>query len=118
MTTNRQVKGLAVDIMCAEPDELRFCRKLSADVNQGTMSLVRVMVLGRQVYPRAEAVLGVADVLLRCEFRIRDASVEATDNDIRRLFERLSRYVLVDAHTIDHAGGVITRVEVPVPAHA
>lgn len=112
----RNAKAVVIEIVCGEPDELRFCRKLSAAANHGPMSLSRVMVTGRQVYPLHEDVYGGAPALMRCEFRIRDVSGVVTVDMVRDLMVRLTGYEIVDAHLADHLGSVMERVGVPVVA--
>lgn len=104
------IKGLLIDVVCTEPDDLRFSRKLSAEVNQSPLYLARVMVTGRQIYPFHEAILGHADVLLRCEFRIRDGGAMVSQLHIADLLRRLASHELVDAFVIDANGAVIERI--------
>lgn len=101
-------------ILCTEPDDLRFCRRLSADVNHGPLYLARAMVTGRQVYPYHDAVLGNADMLLRCEFRSRDVSATVTDRQVTELLGRLTTYQVIDAHFVDQDGSVLDRAKLPV----
>lgn len=112
----RHVKGVVVDLVSTESDESRFCGKLSADVNQGPLFLSRVMVLGKQIYPRLETVLGGADIMVRAELRIRDASGDVSARELHDVFQRLMSYEVVDAHTIDEHGAIIERIEVRTPA--
>lgn len=111
---SNEAKGVVLSIVCAESDELRFCRRISADVNQSPLSLTRVMVMGRQVYPTHDSVLGNPDTLMRCEFRVRNVSAVIADAHIRDLFGRLERYEVVEAHTIDTSGAVLDRVPIPM----
>ena len=81
--------GVVMSIVCTEPDELRFCRRLSADVNQGPLFLASVLVTGRQVYPFHDPLLGNPDSLMRCEFRLRDVSAVISHQHIQDLCKRL-----------------------------
>lgn len=107
-------QGVVMTIVCTEPDGLRFCRKMSAVVNPSSLYLSRVMVTGRQIYPFHDAVLGSADVMLRCEFRLRDANAIIARRHVDDLLERLRHLEVIDAHTVDGAGSTIERVGLPV----
>ena len=109
-----EAKGVVLGIVCNESDALRFCRRMSADVNQGLLSLTRIMVTGRQIYPTHDSILGNPDTLMRCEFRVRNVSAVIADDHLRDLFRRLEGYEVIEAHTIDHGGVVLDRVSVPM----
>jgi hypothetical protein len=76
------------------------------------------MVMGRQVYPLHDAVLGTPDTLLRCEFRIRDSSSSISDPHIHDLLQRLGTYEVIEAHTFDNGGSILDRVAVSVSVGA
>lgn len=109
-----RAKGVVMSVVCTEPDHQRFCRRISAVVNQSQMYLSRVMVMGRQVYPVHDAVLGNPDTLLRCEFRIRDSTSSISDAHVHDLLQRLETYEVIEAHTFDHGGSTLDRIAVPV----
>lgn len=103
--------GIVATIVGAGTDEQRFCRRLSADVNQSQMHLASVYVMGRQVYPSHIAVLGEPDMLFRCEFRLRNNANELTCQQATDLFARLSGHHIVDAYYVDQEGLQMGRVE-------
>ncbi|MFM8855819.1 MAG: hypothetical protein ACKOI2_01165 [Actinomycetota bacterium] len=103
-----------MSIVCTEPDHQRFCRRISAVVNQSQVYLSRVMVMGRQVYPTHDAVLGNPDTLLRSEFRIRDSSSSISDAHIQDLLQRLESLEVIEAHTFNHRGSTLDRIAVPL----
>lgn len=109
-----EARGVVLGVVCNESDALRFGRRMSADVNQSPLSLTRVMVMGRQVYPTHDSVLGNPDTLMRCEFRVRNVSAVIANEHIRDLFRRLEGYEVIEAHTIDSGGVVLDRVSVPM----
>lgn len=82
-------RGLVMTVLCTESDALRFCRRMSADVNQGPLHLARAMITGHQVYPFHDSVLGSPDVLVRCEFRPRNVSAMLSDHHVEDLLRRL-----------------------------
>ena len=104
-------RGIVATIAGTGTDEQRFCRRLSADVNQSQMHLASVYVTGRQVYPTHIAVLGEPDMLLRCEFRLRDGASELTCHHVADLLARLKDYHLVELHYVDGNGLQLGRVE-------
>ena len=103
--------GIVATIAGTGTDEQRFCRRLSADVNQSQMHLASVYVTGRQVYPSHMAVLGEPDMLLRCEFRLRNGSSELACQHAADLLARLKGYHLVELHYVDQDGLQIGQVE-------
>lgn len=109
-----QAKSVVVSIVCSAPDHVRFCRRMSADVNHSQLYLSRVMVTGRQVYPIHDAVLGNPDVLMRCEFGPRDVSSVISESHIRDVLARLSKYEVIEVHTVDRSGSVIERLGTPL----
>ena len=104
-------KGIVVNIVGSGTDEQRFCRRLSADVNQGQLHLAQVFVTGRQVYPSHIAVLGEPDMLFRCEFRLRNGVSTVTCEHISDLLSRLRSYHIVEAHLVDENGLLTDHVE-------
>lgn len=108
----KEPKGIVASIIGAGTDEQRFCRRLSADVNQGQLHLARVFVTGRQVYPSHIAVLGEPDMLFRCEFRVRNSASTLTCEQVADLMDRLKGYEIVDTFLVDEDGLQIGRFDV------
>lgn len=96
--------GMIVSIMCAEDDLQRFSRRLASMVNPSPMHLTQVIATGSQVYPfNQRSVRGTA-ALLQCEFRMRNSGTSITEDDARKLLDRISSCQVLDSYLVDDLG--------------
>lgn len=79
------------------------------------MHLARVVSTGTQIYPVRHDSLG-EPTMLRCEFRMRNAMAEVTDDEARRLMERIRHFNVIKAHFIDEHDVIVGPVETLVIA--
>ncbi|MGA0878806.1 MAG: hypothetical protein ACO3SP_06765, partial [Ilumatobacteraceae bacterium] len=93
------ISGIVVTLLCVDGEPQRFGRRLAATVNPGPMHLARIVSTGTQIYPVRDDALG-EPTMLRCEFRMRNAAAEVTDEEARRLLERIDDFNVIKAHFI------------------
>ena len=94
------VSGIVVTLLCMDGELQRFGRRLAAAANPGPMHLARVVSTGTQIYPVRNDALG-EPTMLRCEFRMRHAATEVTDEHARALLDRIGDFNVIKAHFID-----------------
>ena len=69
-----------------------------------SMHLTQVIATGSQVYPfNQRSVRGTA-ALLQCEFRMRNSGTSITEDDARKLLDRISSCQVLDSYLVDDLG--------------
>lgn len=108
---NFTATGVVLSILCMEDDLHRFCRRLSAAVNQGSMHLNSVVATGSQIYPVRVDTIRYSPTLLRCEFRMRHAGHKVSEFDAHALIARVRNCQILDSQFVDEDGNPVGPVQ-------